>query len=751
MDDCIQKSFARVIVDVPARAVSDAFDYQIPPALADKVEIGSPVLVEFSGRRLPGWVCGVAASTRYSDANPILEVLGEPVFDEVVADLAGWIANEYVCSLSEAIRLFLPPGRSPRPGSRDNTSNPSRSESVAHIRAVEERWVSIADPAFKPKRTATIQWAVLVALSAGPLSIRELKAMIGPGVSQAAATLTRAGALAVETRRRYRRPESRDYPAPRPAELTEGQQEALDVIESMHSARRGTVLLDGVTGSGKTEVYLQAIEMARRSGHGAIVLVPEISLTPQTVGRFRSRFGDDVAVLHSRLSAGERFDEWDRVQSGEARIAVGARSALFAPVRDVSLIIIDEEHDSSYKQGSSPRYHAREIAERMAMLKRAVLVLGSATPSMETLGRAESGTYVSIELSKRVGGRPQPSVSVVDMAREFDEGNRSMFSRELSSALVKIFAEKEKAVLLLNRRGFASFLLCRNCGHVPMCGSCSISMTYHEPDPVLACHYCGAHRAVPAACPQCGSVFLRKFGAGTQRVEAELAEHFPQLPVVRMDADTTRGRGGHERCLAKFESLATGVLLGTQMVAKGLDYPEVTLVGVLNADTTLRLPDLLASERTYQMLAQVSGRAGRGDKPGRVIIQSYWPDHHAVQAVASGRREMFLSEERQARAELGYPPFGRLANIIFSGTDEQSVQKAAAQAADILTSHADPKIKVLGPSPCPIRRVKRAYRWRILLKSSAKDTLPEVLRKALGTFRFKGVKLAIDVDPVDTL
>lgn len=751
MDDCAQKSFARVIVDVPARAVSGAFDYRIPPALAGKIETGSPVLVEFSGRRLTGWVCGVAASTVYSDAKPVLEVLGEPAFDDVAADLAAWIAEEYVCSLSEALRLFLPPGRSKASGASESAQGSSRSGGAAQTRAKEERWVSIVDPAYTPSKAATTQQAVLAALRAGPLSAVELRAMTGPGATSAIATLARAGVLSVETRRSYRRPESRDYPAHRPAKLTEGQREALDAISAAYRARCGTVVLDGVTGSGKTEVYLQAIEMVRRSGHGATVLVPEISLTPQTVGRFRSRFGEDIAVLHSRLSAGERFDEWDRLRSGEAKIAVGARSALFAPVRDLALIIIDEEHDSSYKQGSSPRYHAREVAERMAILKGAALVLGSATPSMETLSRVASGAYTSVSLPRRAGDRPQPSVSVVDMAREFDEGNRSMFSRELSSALQKIAEEKDKAVLLLNRRGFASFLLCRNCGHVPMCGSCSISMTYHGPDPVLACHYCGAHRAVPPACPQCGSVFLRKFGAGTQRVEAELAEHFPQLPVVRMDADTTRGKGGHERCLAKFESLETGILLGTQMVAKGLDYPEVTLVGVLNADTTLRFPDLLAPERTYQMLAQVSGRAGRGEKAGRVIIQSYWPDHYAIQAVATGQREIFLAEESQARAELGYPPFGRLAHIIFSGVDEKAVQKATVQAVEALTSHAGPEIRVLGPGPSPIRRVKRAWRWRILVKSQARESLPELLRAALGTFRARGVKVAIDVDPVDTL
>lgn len=751
MDDCIQKSFARVIVDVPARSVSGAFDYRIPSALAGKIEIGSPVLVEFSGRKLAGWVCGLSASTQHCDASPIREVLGEPLFDESAADLAEWIANEYVCSLSEAVKLFLPPGRSKASGTSASAQSPSRSGGATQTRAKEERWVSIVDSAYTPSRAATNQWALLDALRAGPLSAVELRAMIGSGASSAIATLTRAGVLAVETRRSYRRPESRDYPAHRPSELTEGQQEALDAILAAYRVRRGTLVLDGVTGSGKTEVYLQAIEAALQAGHGSIALVPEISLTPQTVGRFRSRFGDDVAVLHSRLSAGERFDEWDRLRSGEAKIAVGARSALFAPVRDLALIIIDEEHDNSYKQGSSPRYHAREVAERMALARGAVLVLGSATPSMETLSRVDSGRYTLVALPKRVGDRPQPSVSVVDMTREFDEGHRSMFSRELISALQKIAEEKDKAVLLLNRRGFASFLLCRNCGHVPMCGSCSISMTYHDQNPVLACHYCGAHRAVPAACPQCGSVFLRKFGAGTQRVEAELAERFPQLPVVRMDADTTRGKGGHERCLARFESLKTGILLGTQMVAKGLDYPEVTLVGVLNADTTLRFPDFLAPERTYQMLAQVSGRAGRGDKAGRVVIQSYWPGHHAIRAVASGRREDFLFEEKQARAELGYPPFARLAHIIFSGPDEQSVQQAAIQAASVLAERAGADVQVLGPGPSPIRRVKSAWRWRILLKSSAREGLPELLREALGTFRFKGVKLAIDVDPVDTL
>jgi primosomal protein N' (replication factor Y) len=547
-----------------------------------------------------------------------------------------------------------------------------------------------------------------------------------------------------------RRPEFAVRSAPRHDRLSAGQEASLGAISGAGPGE--VVLMEGVTGSGKTEVYLQAIEDVIADGGSAIVLVPEISLTPQTVGRFRARFGDLVAVLHSRLSPGERYDQWDRVRAREARVVVGPRSALFAPAHDLRLVVIDEEHEASYKQGSAPRYLARSVAERLCRATGSVLALGSATPSLESRVAADEGRYRRVLLPSRVGGGQMPSVEVVDMAEEFRAGHRSMFSRPLTGALEEIRERSAKAVLLLNRRGFASFVLCRECGYVPRCDNCSVAFTYHEVGDRLVCHHCGASRALPARCPRCSSPFLRQFGAGTQRVEAELASALPGLHVVRMDADTTGGRGGHERRLAEFEALPGGVLLGTQMVAKGLDYPEVELVGVVNADTTLHMPDFRAGERSFQLLEQVAGRAGRAHAGGRVIVQTYWPGHPAVRAAAAHDAEIFYAEERAVRGELGYPPFGRLARIVATGRGAEAVRGAATELADALRAGVPGSWHVLGPSPAPLARIKNSWRWHVLLKAPAGADVAGPLWKALEALGARdGVTLAPDVDPLDMM
>jgi primosomal protein N' (replication factor Y) len=470
------------------------------------------------------------------------------------------------------------------------------------------------------------------------------------------------------------------------------------------------------------------------------------------VGRFRARFGDDVAVLHSRLSAGERYDQWDLVRRGEAHIVVGARSALFAPLASLKLIVIDEEHESSYKQGSAPRYHAREVAEEIAKRTGAVLVLGSASPSMEARERCASGAWQRVAMPERVTKRALPPVTVVDMAAEFADGHRSMFSRPLIAALHGVVERGEKAVLFLNRRGFASFLLCRECGFVPECDSCAVSLTYHEVGTRLQCHHCGAKHPVPAVCPRCSSPYLRQFGAGTQRVESELEQLLGGFPVVRMDADTTKGKGGHERALTEFEALPAGVLLGTQMIAKGLDYPEVTLVGVINADTTLHLPDFRAGERTYQLLEQVAGRAGRGEREGLVVIQTYWPDHPAILAAASHNPALFYAQEESDRRELGYPPFGRLANVLVWGKEAAPVATAAQAHYEALVSCVPQDWQLLGPSPAPLSRVKGVWRWHVLVKAPADADISTPVGAALKQARrTPDVSASVDIDPADLL
>ena len=791
---------ARVVVDVPTRALSEPFDYEVPEQLDAAATVGAPVVVGFGGQRVVGYVVGRIASSAFAGKlRPIEAVLGDPLFGAYGFGLADWIAREYVSTLADSLRLLLPPGGSPSAvavytAEGDRPSGPLRAavyDAVAEageltapqlktvdrrfpetasalaragvlrrswrlrpaaVGAVDDRWACLEQGvAFTPSSRATAQRALLDALSAGPVRVAELAAELG-SVDGPLRALVAAGAVRIERRRRMRDPLSPIRAAPRHATLSDGQTAALRAIED---AKPGSVVLaDGVTGSGKTEVYLRAIEKALADGGSAIVLVPEISLTPQTVGRFRARFGDLVAVLHSRLSAGERYDQWDRVRTGDARVAIGPRSALFAPARDLRLVVIDEEHDGSYKQGSAPRYHARAVAERLCAAVGAVLVLGSATPSFESRVAADEGRYVRVRLPERVGGGSMPPVEVVDMAEEFRQGGRSMFSRPLTSALEQVRDSGAKAVLFLNRRGFASFVLCRDCGYVPTCDSCSVSLTYHEVGNRLVCHHCGATHPLPGRCPKCSSPYLRQFGTGTQRVEAELAAAVPGLPVVRMDADTTGGKGGHERRLAEFESMKSGVLLGTQMVAKGLDYPEVELVGVINADTTLHMPDFRAAERTYQLLEQVSGRAGRSAAGGKVVIQTYWPDHPAIMAAAAHDSDSFYATELPMRRALGYPPCGRLARLVLTGKDAAATRSSAFATVEALTTAAKdlPGCIVLGPSPAPIAKVKDAWRWQALVKAPAGSDISSVVRKGLASARIAdGVSAAPDIDPVDML
>lgn len=742
---------AQVIVDVAARELDRAFDYAVPVGM--DVAVGHCVAVDFGNRPAVGYVVGLSQTSPFERLKPLSAVLGGPFFDAEASRVAEWISQEYVCPLSEAVRLFTPPGATPK-AVRSLADDGSVTWNLKRpgVGPVDDRWVSLIEGSlYEPSRRATTQRAILDALVAGPVRVAELTADLG-SVGSALVALAKAEAIEITSLRRTRGHAMALKSAPRHANLTDGQQAALDAIMGSLDGRPGVIALDGVTGSGKTEVYLRAIEHVISLGRTACVLVPEISLTPQTVGRFRSRFGEDVAVLHSRLTPGERLDQWDRVADGLAHVVVGARSALFAPLGNLGIVVIDEEHESSYKQESAPRYHARDVAVRLCEEKGATLVLGSASLSMETRLRGEEGAWRKVELPARVSGRALPPVTVVDLAAVFASGNRSMLSGELCSALGAVRESAEKAVLFLNRRGFASFLLCRECGHVPSCDSCSTSMTYHEVGSRLSCHHCAAVRAVPPVCPECGSPYLRQFGAGTQRVEAELESAFPGWPVVRMDADTTTGRGAHERLLAAFESERSAVLLGTQMIAKGLDYPAVTLVGVISADVTLNLPDFRAGERAYQLLEQVAGRAGRGDVQGRVIVQTYWPEHPAVRAAAAHDPRLFYEAESRTRLALGYPPYGRLVNVLVRGRDSSSVSRHAGESADALLRALPAGWTVLGPSPAPLSRVKGVWRWHVLVKGPRDAAVGEIVSSALKPVRqTKDVVTVLDVDPLSLM
>lgn len=766
---------AQVVIDVATRAFERAFDYAVPPELAGEVQVGCAVLVDFNHRPAVGYVVSLSdvAEVAEQRLKSIEALLGGPFFDEQAARLAFWVAHEYVAPLSDAVHLLTPPGPAPKAVRHVEPDGSVRWEVTARRTAsVDERWARLTEKAagYVPSGRAVRQQAVIDALAAGELRVGELAALCGTSVDAPLKALAAKGVVSIETRRRVRGREPLPPATGEDLSLTEGQQRALAAInQAVGRADGSAVLIDGVTGSGKTEVYLRAVRRVLDGGGGAVILVPEISLTPQTVGRFRSRFGDTVAVLHSRLSVGERYDQWDLLAKGEARVAIGPRSALFAPVRDLRLIIIDEEHESTYKQESSPRYHARAVAAELARQRGAALVLGSATPSIETLAACHRGACQRVELPERASGRPLPPVEVVDLGRQFAGGNRSMFSPLLAGALAETVEKGEKAVVLYNRRGFARFLLCRECGFVPRCEECSVSLTYHEgPGGAhLICHNCGRIYPVPPRCPQCASPYLRRVGKGTQQVEEQLRALFCErlgmagadVPIIRMDADTVRTKGSHAQLLDRFSQASAGVLLGTQMIAKGLDFSDVTLAAVINADTSLNLPDFRAGERTYQLIEQVAGRAGRDRLPGRVVVQTYWPDHPAIRAAAAHDRGLFMEPELAKRRALGYPPYARLANLRVWGPEAGPVRDAAARLADALRAclsqgwlgaDGDPQgeWQVLGPSPCLIERSRRAWQWHVLVKAPVGADLAGTIGTQLRAFKTPpGVSLAADIDP----
>ena len=813
---------ASVILDIPTQALDAPYTYALPAAegedsvcafsfasaqmeslfgddtlagsavgssAVDPVEVGCAVLVPFGRRQAVGFVIDVFEAGLPGDETwpsgldarklkSIVRGLSKPYFDEEGAACAQWLANRYIAPLSSCVRLFTPPGGIPRMVHGCDGRWRLEEQKVGEV---DDRWV-VAGPelsTFEPRKNAVRQEAIVAAVRTGELRVSELSAQMG-AISSTLRALEAKGVVRIVRRRRMRGTPDGEHaastplapiiasdgfiPSPKPA-LTPGQESALAAIDRAREHACGeVVVVDGVTGSGKTELYLRAIEKTLAEGLTACVLVPEISLTPQTVGRFRGRFGDMVAVMHSRMSQGERYDQWDFIKSGAARVVVGARSALFTPLSNIGLIVIDEEHEGSYKQDSAPRYDARDVARWMVARSGGVLVMGSATPSIEALYACEQGgSWTKADLPDRANGKPLPTVEVVDMAAEFRGGSRAMFSRKLVEGLRSELSLGRKAVLLLNQRGFAKFLLCRDCGFVPTCPSCDTSLTYHERGRMLVCHHCGHTEIAPAVCPECGSPYLKKFGAGTQRVEAELRALLdgmpgvgPGVPIIRMDADTTSGKGAHERLLEQFAGADAAVLLGTQMIAKGLDFEDVTLVGVINADTQLHLPDYRAAERTFSLIEQVAGRAGRADLPGRVLVQTYEADNVAIRAAATYDRERFLRAELPKRRILLYPPFVRMANVLIWGKDEPSVRTTAERLFTELEAHirdyGGDGWSVLPASPCVLAKLRGVYRWHVVVKCPPGDDLSRVIAPL---FRARvpesDVNVAVDVDPNDLL
>ncbi len=533
--------------------------------------------------------------------------------------------------------------------------------------------------------------------------------------------------------------------------LNEEQGAAVQAITQQIEHGGKPFLLEGVTGSGKTEVYLQVIQEALSRGKTAIMLVPEISLTPQVTNRFISRFGKKVAILHSGLSNGEKYDEWRKVERGEAQVVVGARSAIFAPLKNIGAIIIDEEHEASYKQDSNPRYHARDVALLRAKYNQAVLVLGSATPSLESRARAGKGVYHFLQLTKRAKPQAQiPEVEIVDFRDYIGQNEASNFTPVLLEAIQDRLDKKEQVVLMLNRRGYSSFVMCRECGTVDTCPNCDISLTLHMDTKSMNCHYCGFSKGIPHTCPNCSSRSIRYYGTGTQKAYGELAEAFPQARILRMDVDTTRKKGSHEQILKEFGEGRADILLGTQMIAKGLDFPNVTLVGVLNADTALNLPDFRSSERTFQLLTQVAGRAGRAEKEGHVIIQSYNPKHYAITFAKNQDYEGFYAYEMSIRKQLAYPPYYFTVGLTLSHKIEAEVVKKSYEVLNMIRSGLSDKVQILGPTPKPIARTHNLYHYQLIIKYRFEEHLQDVLNQILDWTQEKinkDLRLSIDHEP----
>ena len=553
---------------------------------------------------------------------------------------------------------------------------------------------------------------------------------------------------------KYRNPYQIDQVQPStPKKLTAEQAQATNAVDqAIDEKQAATFLLEGVTGSGKTEVYLQIIQHALAQGKSALMLVPEISLTPQIVRQFKARFGDQVALLHSALSDGERYDEWRRIEKGDAQVVVGARSAIFAPIKNLGVIIMDEEHETSYKQEDMPRYHARDVAQWRGQYHHCPVVLGSATPSLESRARAQKGVYQWLRLTKRINGKDLPHVQLVDMRQAGRYAPTTDISQELATEIQKKLALNEQVVLMLNRRGYSSFLMCRECGEVIKCPNCDISLTYHKDTNSLKCHYCGHEEPVPQVCPNCHSKAVRYFGTGTQRVEKELTELFPTARVLRMDVDTTRRKGAHERILDEFGKHHADILLGTQMIAKGLDFPNVTLVGVLNADTSLGLPDFRASERTFQLLTQVSGRAGRAEKEGNVLIQTYNPDHYAIQYAQRQDYEHFFGKEMQVRHQGGYPPYYYTIQITASARTEADAAQKMFQIRGEIVNYLSQNAVILGPTPQSIMRINNRYYYQLVIKYKNEPQLENYLQNLLLTSQKEernGLQIVIDRDPMN--
>jgi primosomal protein N' (replication factor Y) len=720
-----------VEVAVPLH-VSQTFTYRLKPEQRVDAKLGARITVPFGRKLLTAYIVALhdelpadLAEVEIKEAERLVDP--EPVCTPEILQLARWVADYYGSPLGEVLKATLPPGGT-------------------HVGAKLRRFVRTTN--LKPEKITDKQRVVLERLEDKSLPLQELSAGI-------VSSLQKKGLVEVYDAAVRRNPlahttalGAEDYT------LTPAQNEVLEKIQQqVDEERYGAFLLHGVTGSGKTEIYIRAMQAALERGRSAMMLVPEIALTPVFSRRLRSHFGDQVAIFHSSLQKGERFDEWTRVKSGEARVVIGTRSAVFAPVRNLGLIVVDEEHESSYRQQESPYYNARDTAIVRAQKESATVVLGSATPSLESFHNARAGKYRLLTLPQRFGARPMATARIIDMRNVFlRHGKPRVFSDELLQAIQETHARGEQSIILLNRRGYSSFILCRSCGETIQCPNCDVTLTYHRSERVIICHYCNHRAAVPKVCPSCGKKYIYYVGEGTEQLEDILTQLFPALRVARIDRDTTARRSIFEKSLADFSAGTIDTLVGTQMLAKGHDFPNVTLVGVVSVDTGLALPDFRSAERTFQLITQVAGRAGRGDRPGRVLIQTYHPYHYVLRHACAQDYEGFYNEEIQYRQNHSYPPFVALASLLVHGPDLGRVRADSLELRKQLdAANEQRRCRILGPAPAPLSRLKGEHRFQLLLKSRSRRVLREVADAALKSGSSSGLNLRsinLEIDPV---
>lgn len=809
---------AQVVLYKSTRQFDKPFTYIVPSALSDIAKVGMRVSVPFgaANRTLEGIIVKLEEVEKVDKLKQITNVIDEtPSFDKNMIALASWMKTRYICTYGDVFKAMTPPGIGlkstlqleltgvkgielndkevaivnyllSKSGSTDieTLKNDLNIRNVKAIinklenkgviktfedisRSVKEKTVRVAylnkdiNEIIEEIENSSIkriqQIKVLeLLMEVEYVSVQDILTFCAVSIS-VVNTLHKKGYIAFKDIEIIRTIETPNVIKSKPLEPTDEQKAILDKLkEYADNNIFKSVLLHGITGSGKTEVYLQLIDHCLKLDKDAIVLVPEISLTPQMVERFKGRFGEAVAVIHSRLSPGERYDQWRMIRDGKIKVAVGARSAVFAPFKNLGAIIIDEEHESSYKSEVTPKYHAREVAYVRCKLSNSILVLGSATPSIETYYSAKNNKIELFELNKRANNMVLPKVEIIDMREELNQGNRSIFSRRLAKEMQLNLDKKEQTILFLNRRGHSSFILCRSCGITLMCPNCNVSLTHHSKDQRLICHYCGYTLKTPKQCPKCNSSHIRHFGTGTQKVEEQVRKEFQTSSVIRMDMDTTTGKNSHRDILSKFKDEGVDILVGTQMIAKGHDFPKVTLVGVLAADSLLNTGDFRATEKTFQLLTQVAGRAGRAELAGRVIVQTYDTDNFSILCASNHDYKDFYEKEIALRYRLGFPPFTNIASLIITGKNDEVVHETAQKIAKNISEQIEYykfDMLSLGPARAPITKINDKYRWRIIIKCANMDKMIRILTNISDGYYDKkndgNIGLSIEINPLN--